>query len=213
VLSTDPQPKGWLEPGQSYLRWPTGSSFYYDGAPVPYNHQNEWAYSVFDTWRHDGQAPAPAINKAVHDIVALYARHLLADGGFPAVEKWDYWWGYGYDGWSAASGLSKHMPAYAGDKVPAWISFRTIDLMSILAASDFIKTLDREKLLDSAQRLVEDGKVYPFAALELIRRGRAPAIDLTALQRYARAGVPSELASNVWAVARLPAASAAAQRR
>ena len=38
-----------LDKGSFYLKWPKGSAFPFDGLNVPYNHQNEWAYSVLDS--------------------------------------------------------------------------------------------------------------------------------------------------------------------
>ncbi len=207
--AADGQPEGWTQPGALYLHWAKGSSFYYDGAPVPYNHQNEWAYSVFDIERRSGKVPDAKARKLSHDIVSLYARHMLSSGEFPTLDKWDYWWGYGKDGWTADSGLSEHMPSYVGDTTPAWISFRTIDVMSMLAASEVVDGLDKKKLVDSAAGLVERGEIYPFAALELIRAGHAPTFQISTLQRYARALAPSDLANTPWALARLPAGAEA----
>lgn len=203
--AADGQREGWSKPGELYLHWAKGTSFYYDGAPVPYNHQNEWAYSVFEIERQGGQISDQKTRRLSRDVVSLYARHMLKDGRFPTLDKWDYWWGYGKDGWTAESGLSEHMPSYGGDTTPAWISFRTIDVMSILAASDVVDGLDKKKLVESAAGLVERGEIYPFAALGLIRAGHAPAFQLSTLQRYARALAPSDLANTPWALARLPA--------
>ena len=37
---------GWVDPGVAFLTWRRGDKFPFDGANVPYNHQNEWALGV-----------------------------------------------------------------------------------------------------------------------------------------------------------------------
>lgn len=192
----------WIAPGVRYLAWPKGSAFPFDGLPVPFNHQNEWAWSLFETARVD---PAWANHPSLligEDVIRIFQKHVLTDQRFPGDGRWPYWWGRAAEGWTAADGVSVNTPSYPGDKGSAWISFRTIDLFGVLAALPFMHDLDARPVLDSASELVARGLVYPFAAAALARHDRFPLLEPAIAAKYARSASPSDLASAVWALGR-----------
>lgn len=190
----------WMKKGTAHLRWPKCSAFYFDGMAVPFNHQNEWAYSLFNAARVRGvNTDTPSLDSQ-RDIIEFFMERLGRKGGFPSKEGWHYWYGHAYDGWKKEDDLSCNMKSYPGDHGLAWISFRTIDLMSVLSALDFVSGLDNKKLLDSGQDAVKYGDVYPFAARSLLAAGRAPQIQIPVLERYYRITAPWEIANVPWAL-------------
>lgn len=204
VLVSSGEAKTWLAPGQRYLKWPRGNAFHFDGLPVPYNHQNEWAYSLFESYRHlDSSFDSPALEPQ-REIVRHFLRHLAPNGEFPTPDHWNYWWGQAFDGYGKAADISVNTPDYPGDKSLAWISFRTIDFMSILSSLDFIRDIDSDKLLRSAADRVKLGEVYPFASRSLVDRGLKPQLNVMIAHKYARSGSPWELSNQSWALAMLP---------
>lgn len=190
----------WMKPGTAHLRWPKCSAFYFDGMPVPFNHQNEWAYSLFNSARiKGGPVDTPALNDQ-RDIINFFLERLGENGGFPPVDKWNYWYGHAYDGWTEADNRSCNTPSYKGDHGLAWISFRTIDFMSVMSAKDFIPGLKSEKLVGSAMDAVKFGNVFPFAARSLLAAGKVPQIQVSVLERYYRAAAPWEISNSPWAL-------------
>ncbi len=203
-LSSTGESPSWIEPGKRHLRWPRGSAFFFDGLAVPYNHQNEWSYAVFESSRrlkvaHDAKALEPQ-----REIIRHFIRRLSPDGGFPEIANWNYWWGHAFDGYKASEGFSVNKPDYVGDKSLAWISFRTIDLMSVLSSVDFLPEVDKEKLVTTSMARIENGEVYPFAARMLHDMGHHPGLTESVANTYARAGAPWELSNQPWALATLP---------
>ena len=201
VLAREGENVAWMKQGTAHLRWPKCSSFYFDGMPVPYNHQNEWAYSLFNGARVRGFSPNSQSLDDQRQIISFFLEKLGKNGGFPDVSGWYYWYGHAFDGWGQVDNLSCNMPKYSGDRGLAWISFRTIDLMSVLSALDFMTVTDRESLLDSAFNTVKEGGVYPFASRSLIALGKIPQVRMSVLERYFRATSPWELSNTPWALA------------
>lgn len=200
TLAYTGQSPRWIAPGRAYLRWPRGSKFSFDGLNVPFNHQNEWAYAVLRAGQ--GEACSQA-RHAARDILAFFAERIMRAGRFPVSGEWDYWWGQAYDGWSKKELVSVNRPEYDGDHIKAWISFRTIDAMSVLAGLETLPASVREAAPDSARQLVLDGRLYPFAAYELMRRGMPVHIPHNVAARYVRVPAPWALQSAVWAHASL----------
>lgn len=204
-LSSSGEAKRWAEPGTRHLRWPKGSAFFFDGMPVPYNHQNEWAYAVFESSRQTNTPTTSRELEPQREMIRHFLRHLSPDGGFPEVGGWHYWWGHAFDGYSSKAGLSTNKPEYPGDKSLAWVSFRTIDLMSVLSSMDFLPGVDRQRLLASAQTRIETGDVYPFAARSMHEANAHPGLMSSVAFIYARSGAPWELSNQPWALVMLPA--------
>ena len=204
VLATSGEENHWLEKGRHHLRWPLGCAFPFDGLGVPYNHQNEWAYSIFESRRASGGPGDDDDLTPQRDVINHFVDHLAPTGCFPELEDWNYWWGRAFDGYDEVSATSINMPAYAGDKSLAWISFRTIDLMSVLSSLDFMPEINADSVIESAEACVRRGVVFPFAARELIEAGIEPRLRLSIATQYARSGAPWELANQVWSLAMLP---------
>ncbi|MFC7407833.1 hypothetical protein [Hydrogenophaga atypica] len=204
VLADAGEDAKWLAPGARHLRWPKGSAFYYDGMPVPYNHQNEWAYSILDAHRVAGGKTDDSEVEVQREIIRHFISKLGKDGRFPEPTAWYYWWGHAYDGYDKASFRSVNTPSYVGDKSLAWISFRTIDLTSVLAARGYVAEVG-DGFEVSARDLIMRGEVYPFAARSLAGDGTRPGYRSSVAHKYARSGAPWEIANVPWALATLPA--------
>ena len=199
-LAYEGERENWMKPGTAHLRWPKCSAFYFDGMPVPFNHQNEWAYSLFNAASVRGESKdSPELNDQ-RDIIKFFMERLGDHGGFPSIDKWFYWYGHAYDGWTAADEHSCNTPSYPGDHGLAWISFRTIDFMSVMSALDFIPGLKNKELFKSAVNAVKYGDVYPFASRSLLAIGETPRIQIPVLERYYRATAPWEISNTPWAL-------------
>lgn len=189
-------------PGLRYLRWPKGSAFYFDGLNVPYNHQNEWAYAVFDSLQ--GREPEAATERRAREIAAEIIQQFIESvapgGAMPASGMWPYWWGDARDGWTAEQGFSVNMPAYPGDKLIAWISFRSIDVMSVLGAKEHVAMAAEPDLRRNIGELAARGLVYPFVAAGLLKQEGIPLMHWTPALSHARLNAPSDLQSGVWAI-------------
>lgn len=196
VLADGGQPTHWLPPGAPYLKWPKGSGFYFDGLNVPYNHQNEWAYSLQAGSREDRRSRSAAASQAV---IAHFLRRIAPDGRLPLTGEWDYWWGQAYDGWSASDGLSVNRRDYPGDHIKAWISFRSIDVMSSLAVAPRYDATIGANLFSSSAALIAAGKLYPFVAYELRLAGQTAKLPKEVARRYIRVSSPWELQNAAWA--------------
>lgn len=199
-LAHEGEEPAWMKKGTAHLRWPRCSPFYFDGMPVPYNHQNEWAYSLFNAARIRGLPHDSPHLDDQRQIIGFFMERLGKDGGFPDINGWYYWYGHAFDGWSEKDDFSCNKPSYPGDRGLAWISFRTIDFMSVLSALDFMSGLDRRRMRDSAFETVKRGDVYPFASRSLLALGLAPQIKISILQRYLRATSPWEISNTPWAL-------------
>lgn len=199
VLAYEGEDPTWMSPGTAHLRWPKGSAFYFDGMPVPFNHQNEWASSIFEMKKGGVSINVESLDAA--RLIIDYFRHrLFRDGGFPSVDEWYYWYGHAYDGWQATEDRSIHTPEYAGDRGLAWISFRTIDLMSVMSAVDFLADIDKKALEETALDRIMEGDVYPFAARSVLEYEKHPIFKRSALYPYVRSEAPWALSNNVWAL-------------
>jgi hypothetical protein len=189
------------EPGRRYLHWPKGSAFYFDGLNVPYNHQNEWAYAVFDTLKYT--PPTNEIDRdalaAATDIVTQFLSAIASQGEMPVSGMWPYWWGRAREGWIAEQSVSQNRPEYAGDKLTAWISFRSIDAMTVLAASTHLQSAREPKLRNSIATLVHGGLLFPFVASGFEAAEKLPLPNRATALAYARMTAPSDLQSSVYA--------------
>lgn len=198
VLATAGEEERWIRPGTHHLRWPKGSKFAFDGMPVPFNHQNEWAYAVLAT--ADAQTPAAAL-LAAGDVLQHFVDRIAPAGALPASGRWDYWWGRAYDGWNEPHRYSDNTPRYGGDRIKAWISFRTIDAMALVTGAPRLGEPMAANALRSAQDLAARGLLYPFANHAWIAQSPqihlAPAVAL----EYGRVSAPWELGNAAWSLA------------
>lgn len=153
------------------LFWPRGTSFKFDGVNVPLNHQNSWASGVLAYSRTIGSPDGGNMSEIslAKAIVEHFIHRLLPNGRFPCAREWPYWSDLGYRGWDRSLDISENTPESRGDQGVAWISFRTIDVVSVL-----------ELLLSSNQSLVgpfevaedvisqvKELKVFPLVAFEV----------------------------------------------
>ncbi len=197
VLATEGEDPQWIRPGLHHLRWPKGSKFYFDGMPVPYNHQNEWAYAVLAT--ADRNTP-PEIQRAATDVLRHFTDRIAPAAQLPASGAWDYWWGRAYDGWNEPGRYSMNVPRFGGDRIKAWISFRTIDAMSLVAGAARLGSQEAANAQASAQVLAARGLLYPFANHAWVDEGTIHLGTPEALE-YVRVSAPWELGSAVWSAA------------
>ena len=200
VMAREGETAQWLAPGRAHLRWPKGSKFYFDGLAVPFNHQNEWAYAVV----HSANPAVDAVPlAAARDIVQHFVDRIAPDGQLPTTGVWDYWWGRAHDGWTAADKVSDHKPDYPGDKGKAWISFRTIDAMALLAVSPGLGESVHAQALASSSALASQGLLYPLVNQTLVPSTGRIHLQPAVAYEYARLTSPWELANVVWSLARL----------
>lgn len=196
VLQYGGEPLFWMKPNNASLRWPKGSAFYFDGLAVPYNHQNEWAYAINRT---QSVSSCEKVKAAGYDIINHFMRHVAPMGVYPNNGVWSYWWGTAYDGWTIEDGISVNKPSYTGDKIKAWISFRTIDLMGVLSYLRSFDPLVQKQLLTSVRHQIYNGNVYPFANYELLKQGGEPLLAPSVARKYVRVSSPWELQNAAWA--------------
>lgn len=200
VLARKGEKPEWISPGQAHLRWPKGSKFYFDGVAVPYNHQNEWAYAVAVVADPNKDA---ASYRAAREIAQLFIGHVAPDGNLPEDGVWNYWWGQAFDGWSRLDDVSKNKPEYPGDKGKAWISFRTIDAMSLIAVTRQGSPLLHKNVVKSTAALAARGLLYPLVNQSLVSETGALHLSPKVANGYSRLTSPWELANAVWSLSRL----------
>jgi hypothetical protein len=203
-LAKSGESTNWIGNGIARLQWPKGCKFYFDGTSVPFNHQNEWAYSVHRSLENKenpfkGDEGYESL-VAAGQIIDFFLEKSSNEGEFPRSGVWDYWWGKAYDGWTESDGVSLNNAAYKGDKIKAWISFRTIDAMAAISSVDSKSPLTRNRIVSSVSNLLYHGRLYPFAAYEALRLGEMPRMRRDVAIRYARIGSPWEAQSASYAI-------------
>jgi len=205
VLASEGEEERWIAAGRRHLRWPRGSAFQFDGMPVPFNHQNEWAHAVLAT--ADSQTPAET-RSAAQDVVAHFMDRIAPEGSLPTSGTWDYWWGRAYDGWGAADRYSINTPRFRGDRIKAWISFRTIDALALLEGTAHAGGRAAGQSVASVADLAERGLLYPFVNRGLVMAAGKDAsggtlhVSRAAATAYSRVSSPWELANASWCLAR-----------
>lgn len=188
-------------PGHRYLKWPKGSAFYFDGLNVPYNHQNEWAYSVLHTLeddivKHADEARAAQI---AIEVIDQFLGAVAPNDTLPPDGIWPYWWGRAGDVWTEEDGVSLNTPNFPGDRLIAWISFRSIDVMATLSAVATYSPTRRSALKKSIAGLVSSGLVFPFVSASYVKRKAIPHLKPTVAKTFARMTGPTDLQSSIWA--------------
>jgi hypothetical protein len=206
VLASEGEEARWIATGRRHLRWPRGSAFKFDGMPVPFNHQNEWAHAVLAT--ADARTPAESL-AAARDVLAHFVDRIAPNGALPRSGQWDYWWGRAYDGWQEPDRFSVNTPRFRGDRIKAWISFRTIDALALLEHSSLVGGAMWRESAGAVADLAERGLIYPFANRGLLGRGEAGTAETQALHlgrgaatEYARVSSPWELSNAAWCLTR-----------
>ena len=180
------------DPSSTCLRFPKGCAFPYDGAGLPYNHQNCWAAGVL--YGEDGQLyeVEPRHLAAASDVVKLVVeRELRPRTGLPdhlrAKWAWNYWWGRAKEGWTEADDVSVNTPVWPGDgETFALARYRTFDAIAVLLADRAIPgSIPPEVVAYIGDALIEGG-VEPFILPYLPSTSVANDIPLKTLRKYIR---------------------------
>jgi hypothetical protein len=200
VLATTGEEERWIRPGRHHLRWPRGSKFAFDGMPVPFNHQNEWAHGVLAT---AGAGAPPDVTVPAMDVIEHFIDRIAPEGRLPDSGSWDYWWGRAYDGWTVADGYSVNTPSYSGDHIKAWISFRTIDALALVYGTERKGEEIAQRSRGSVAQLAARGLLYPFVNQALVEPTAAVHLGHGPAMQYARVSAPWELANVPWSLSRL----------
>jgi len=174
-----------------YLEWPKGNSFYFDGLPVPYNHQNEWATFVL---KHDSSGTQ---KKAARSMIKLFLHHNATEHTFSSDAIWPYWWAKARDGWKEYENISLHKPSYIGDTGDGWISFRTIDAISVVTLYEESRDISPAPVLQ-IRNFISEGKLYPFASGSFIALNCIPRLSDKTVAGYMRFSTPWEFDNVVW---------------
>jgi hypothetical protein len=184
----------WNQTDAYYLRWPKGNAFYFDGLNVPYNHQNEWATFILETTKDKKYVDIAT------SIINLFVDNIKTDKHtLPKEAIWPYWWGKAWDGWTEAEQISEHKKKYSGDKGNGWISFRSIDAISVLALSlTELNNLQYHKDIIQISKFMQNGKLYPFVSAKLHQHNILPALKKEVISEYIRFTSPWEFDNCVW---------------
>jgi len=195
--------KKWNPDDGYYLKWRKGNKFYFDGLNVPYNHQNEWATFILKTTKEKHYI------KIANSIVHIFLTNITnAAGELPQDTTWPhwanendfvwfYWWGKAFDGWNKQDNISKNKGKYVGDKIVSWISFRTIDAISVLSLYGKTNTIDK-KYISMIRKLITKGYLYPYASSSMVKLNSIPLLDPITTSTYLRFSSPWGFDNSVW---------------
>lgn len=126
----------WRESGnEGWYAARKGAPVWFDGIGVPFNMYLAMARTELSIYRATGE-------QIYLDRATKMARHFKNKLRLDAASGayiWDYWWGPGYSGWKASSGLSVNSPSYAGYRGIEDLSHGAIDVaFAHMAFSDGI---------------------------------------------------------------------------
>ncbi len=186
--------KSWNPSEEYYLRWPKGNKFYFDGLPVPYNHQNEWATFLLES------SHKPKFIEIGSSVVELFVNHITNNGKSASLPKnaiWPYWWGLAWDGYGERDAISENKKSYVGDKGDGWISFRSIDAIAMISLFKKKQEL-RERYLKDIVGYTGKGEVYPFVSKALGAFNLRPLLGRNVVSEYIRFSTPWEFDNSVW---------------
>ena len=176
------------------LRYRTGSVFWADGAPVPYNYVSGAVAGAIDS-AGDADDRSLIVNRYVDAI-----GYLINNEGLEQAQSWRYWWGFGATGWNLGQVPSLNTPTYVGYKERADISYRSIDAEALLAVRSVAPERVSGLVEGNIRRLVGEGALTPEVNGRLSRMGRFESLSRPAATYYARAASPGEIGSMVWAL-------------
>jgi hypothetical protein len=189
-------------PRRTFLYWPKGAPFLFDGLNVPFNHQMNFANAVLTARQVLGGESSAVRDEDVRlaeRIIEHWVRSVTSGGALP--DRWPYWWGTAYRGWSPADEISENMPAYPGDTGDAWVSFRTIDAAAALTSLAHLDPEVANALLESIASHGRRGVVYPSIATQLHQMGHENFIpDARTAVRYARVTSAWEIGNSPWSI-------------
>lgn len=156
-----------------YLFWPKGCVFPYDGAALPYNHQNCWAGGLLyrsDLTILDAEcltecediARLVSYLEGFRDKPSCYDRWDDDDG---TAYRWGYWWGNAKTGWPATSGISKNTPEWKGNGDNAALArYRTFDSIAMLEVAKHRPRKGDDVMRDFLFKGVGRNEIEPFLA-------------------------------------------------
>lgn len=166
----------WIDSSSYFLYWPKGINLKWDGLNVPYNHQNEWASVVIDF------SDNKDLRNKGKQIIEIFIKNSIKYNYFQKG-TWSYWWGIAYDGYGSEDKVSLNTKAYAGDKGEGWITFRTIDAVSVVSYHRNFTTL-KNSLSNDIQELASEGKVLPYILETSVKY--APKLQEDVILKYIR---------------------------
>lgn len=180
----------------TYLKYRKGYPFWADGANVPYNYVSGYVAGLL------ARDPHPDDIKLAAELSRAILR-LEFDDGFP--QTWRYWWGIGDDGWDVGNSISNNTLVYNGNQnSKAHVTYRTMDMQSLVLLAEVNPTSTLETLTESAKRLVQHGMLLPSLNETFVDLGRDPVpLDRYVMHRYARSAAAWELQSQIWALNQL----------
>jgi hypothetical protein len=181
--------------GLPYLMWPKGSPFPYDGAGVPYNHQNCWAAGIL--YRVDRYPLPQETIEAARGIAEFFLTLEGFRGNPPKHDRqfessenyfrWYYWWGKAKTGWDSREGVSVHTPTWRGDGDNiALPRYRTFDAIAVLCAHAQYKPFVDPSLLSYFAFAVERDGLELFVLPYLAGAEKRPLIRRAHAVRYLR---------------------------
>lgn len=101
----------WRESGASgYYIYRKGSPYWCDGVGVPFNQNLGLGRTMLKIYQTTGEAK-------YLDRVTKIAQHFKNNLTLQTDRYvWNYWWGYGYNGWTSSQQISTNTPSYSGYK-------------------------------------------------------------------------------------------------
>jgi hypothetical protein len=118
-----------------YYRDPKGCPEGFDGLGIPFNQYLAMARAELILYEVTKEKPyLDRVTKMANHFKSCLETDQIADS-----YQWRYWWGPGFDGWTAADSISTHIPSYPGLKGYEDITHSEIDVdFAYLAFKDGI---------------------------------------------------------------------------
>lgn len=188
----------WNSNDNYYLKWPKGNKFYFDGLNVPYNHQNEWATYLINntTEKYNTEIGVSIVELFLNNIT-----NNLQNENLPQNAIWPYWWAKAYDGYSEDEHISINKSSYVGDKANGWISFRTIDAISVLSLIQYYNKNNLDYNINYLHNIIDftaNGELYPFTSTYLKSFDSIPMLNDNVMNKYIRFSSPWEFDNVVY---------------
>jgi hypothetical protein len=173
------------------LGYRKGIDFWADGSNVPYNYISGYVQGFLSTINNPEDYSLDMKN-----LLSPLIENELKSDSF----QWNYWWGYGKNGWASNDLISLNTPDYVGSSGIAHISYRSMDAMAVLRLAKVNPKLVDEKVLLKIRDLVMRGYLLPFVNQEIIGSGVVHKIDRSVALYYGRSASPSELHAQLFAL-------------
>lgn len=146
-----------------YYIFRKGSPYWCDGVAVPFNQNLSLARAMLKIYQVTGET-------TYIDRVAKIALHFKNNLTLSADRYvWNYWWGYGYNGWEESQQVSTNTPSYAGYKKFEDFRHGSVDgelaLMAYEAGIVFTET-DIQRFANTVEKnlIRPDGKINEFVS-------------------------------------------------